>query len=71
MLMRHKQKCGEDNITTLWTSSESHLHWKNHFYKNLLYFRMYAAFEANNEKDNSSIGNETTKFFKQNPILNG
>ena len=26
MLRKHKQKCGDDNITTLRTSSESHLH---------------------------------------------
>ena len=32
MLGKHKQKCGEDNITTLKTSSESHLHWKKHFH---------------------------------------
>ena len=36
MLMKHKQKCGEDNITTLKTSNESHLHWKNHFRRNPL-----------------------------------
>ena len=71
MLMKHKQKCGEDNITTIKTSNESHLHWKNHFHKNPLYFRIYADFEADNEKDNSSIGNKTTNIYKQNPILNG
>ena len=31
MLIKHKQKCGEDNITTIKTSNESHLHWKNIF----------------------------------------
>ena len=31
MLIRHKQKCGEDNITTIKTSNESHLHWKKTF----------------------------------------
>ena len=71
MLMKHKQKCGVDNITTTKTSNESHLHWKNHFHKNPLYFRIYADFEADNEKDNSSIGSKTTNFYKQNPILNG
>ena len=34
MLMQHKQKCGDDNITTVKTSNESHLHWKKHFHKN-------------------------------------
>ena len=31
MLMKHKQKCAHDNITTLRTSKESDLHWKNIF----------------------------------------
>ena len=33
---------------------------KKHFHKNPLYFRIYADFEADNEKDNSSIGNKTS-----------
>ena len=70
--MRHKHNCGEDNKTTLRTSSESHLHWKKkHYHKNPLYFRIYADFEADNEKDISSIGNKTTNIYKQNPVLNG
>ena len=71
MLIKHKQKCGKDNITTIKTSNESHLHWKKHFHKNPIYFRIYADFEADNEKDNSSVGNKTTNIYKQNPILNG
>ena len=71
MLMKHKQTCGDDNITTIETSKESHLHWKYHFHKIPLYFRIYADFEADNEEDNSSIGNETTNIYKQNPVLNG
>ena len=70
MLLLHKQKCGEDNITTLRTSPESHLHWQKHFHKNLLYFGIYADFEADNEIDTSSVGYKTTNIFKQNPILN-
>ena len=58
--MKHKQKCGEDQITTIRTSLESHLHWKNHFHKNPLHFRLFADFEADNETDNSIIGNKTT-----------
>ena len=38
MLIIHKEKCGDDNITVIRTSNESHLHWKNHFHKNPLYF---------------------------------
>ena len=71
MLMKHKQKRGKDNITTIKTSNESHLHWKNHFHKNPLYFRIYADFEADNEKGSFIIGNKTTNINKQNPVLNG
>ena len=71
LLMKHKQKCGDDNITTIKTSNESHIYWKRHFHKNPLYFRIYADFEADNEKDNYTIGNKTTNIYKQNPILNG
>ena len=71
MLMKHKEKCGDDNITTIKTSNKSHLHWEKHFHKNPLYFRIYADFEADNEKDNRIIGNKTTNIYKQNPVLNG
>ena len=70
-LMKHKQRCGDDNLTTIKTSNESHLYWKKHFHKNPLYFSIYADFEADNEKDNSIIGNKTTNIYKQNPVLNG
>ena len=36
-----------------------------------LCFRIYADFEADNEKDSSIIGNKTTKIYQQNPVLNG
>ena len=36
MLIKHEQNCGDDNITTIKTLNESHLHWKNHFLKNPL-----------------------------------
>ena len=52
MWRKHKQKCGEDNKTTLRISSESHLHWKKNFHKNIIYFRIYAVFGADNETDN-------------------
>ena len=71
MLMKHKEKCGDDNITTTRTSNESHLHWKKHFQKNPLYFRIYSDFEADYEKDNSIVGDKTTNIYKQNPVLNG
>ena len=71
MLKIHKPKCENNDITTIRISSESHLHWKKHFHKNPLYFRIYADFEADNEKDNSIVGNKTTNIYKQNPVLNG
>ena len=44
---------------------------ESHFQKNPLFFRIYADFEADNEKDKSSLGNKTTNVYKQNPVLNG
>ena len=69
-LINHKEKCGDDNICTIRTSNESHLYWKKYFHKNPLYFRIYADFEADNEKDNSKIGNKTIIIYKHNPVLN-
>ena len=42
MLLIHKPKCENYNITTNTTSSESHLHWKHHFHKIVFYFRNIA-----------------------------
>ena len=70
MLRIHKPKCENNDITTNRTSRDSDLHWKNHFDKNPLYFRIYADFEADNEKDNSIVGNKTSNIYKQNPVLN-
>ena len=70
MLTLQKQKCESFDITTIRTSPEPHLHWKNQFHKNPLYFRIYADFEVVNELDISSIGNKTTNFLKQNWVLN-
>ena len=53
------------------TSSEPHLHWKKHFLKKPLFFKIYADFEADNETGNSIIGNKTTNIYKRNPVLNG
>ena len=71
MLNKHKPKSENNNITTIRTSKDSHFHCKKHFHKNTLYFRIYADFEADNEKNNSSIGNKTTNIYKQNPVLIG
>ena len=71
MLMKHKPKCENDNITTIRTSPDSHLQWKNHFQKNQLNFRIYADFKADTGEDDSNTGNKTTNIYKQNPVLNG
>ena len=71
MLLKHKPKCENNDITSIKTSNKSHLHWEKYFHKNPLYFRIYADFEADNEKDNTCIGNKTTNIYKQNPVLNG
>ena len=71
MLTLHKPKCEIFNITTIRTSSESYIYWKKYFPRKPVYFRIYADFEADNEKDNSSIGNKTTNFYKQNPVFIG
>ena len=70
-LVNHKEKCGDDNICTIRTSSEPHLSWKKQFQKNPMIFKIIADFEADNEIDGSSVGNKTTNIYKQNPILNG
>ena len=71
MFRMHKPNCENNDKTTIRTSDDSHLHWKNHFPKNPLYFRIYADFEADNEKDSSRMGNKATNIYKQNPVLNG
>ena len=71
MLKIHKPKCEINDIITIRTSPDSHLYWKNHFHKNPLNFRMNADFEADNEKDYSTVGNKTTNIYKQNPVLSG
>ena len=70
MLKKHKEKCQNKALTTIKTSTDSHVYWKKHFHKNPFYFRMYTDFEANSEKDNSSIGNRTTNIYNLNPVLN-
>ena len=60
MLMIHKPKCENYDITAIRTSNDSHFHWKNHFHKNLIFFSVIADFDTDNEIDDSSIGIKTT-----------
>ena len=68
LLMLHKQNCGGDNITTIRTSFESHLHWKEHFHKQP-FFRINADFEVDKETNKSSIGNKTTNIIKTQYLM--
>ena len=69
--MIQKPKCESHEMTNNTNSSDSHLHWKDHFQKNPLYFRIVADFGADSEIDNSNIGNKTTNIYEQNPVCNG
>ena len=70
-LINRKEKCGEENIFTIKTSNDSHLYWKKHFFENQLCFWIIAVFEADNEIDNSNIGNKSNSIYKQIPVLIG
>ena len=71
LIIKLKQQCIHKTITRIRTSLESQLHWKNHFHRNPQDLKIYADFEADNEKGESSIGNKITKMYKQNPVSNG
>ena len=72
MIIKHKQQCIEEEITSIKTSPESHLHGKNHFHNNSLNFRLCADFEADNEKEDSKAAcNKNTIIYKQIPVPNG
>ena len=71
MFMLHKPKSENNDITTISTSLDSHLHWEKHFHKIPLYFWIYADFQADNEEDKSIVGIKTTNIYKQNPVLSG
>ena len=62
MLVKHKKLCKENQ--KLKTSPNSHIYWKKYFQKNKLYIRIYADFEADNKKENTSIGDKTTNIYK-------
>ena len=65
MIIQHKQNCDLKEKTSIWTSSESHLHWKNYFHKNPSYFRIIADFESEKEVDKSRMGIKTANIYEQ------
>ena len=71
IILLQKPKCENNNLTTIRTSLESHLHWRKHFQKFPSYFRIETDFEADNEKDHSILGNKTTNIYLKNPVLKG
>ena len=70
-LIKHQQRCDQQEKTSIRTSDESQLYSKKHFHKNPHSFRILADFEADNEIDNSTIGDKTILIYKQNPVTNG
>ena len=70
-LRNHKEKCGDDNICTIRTSSVSHTQLNKHCYENPSCFEVYADFEVDNEINTSTKGNKTTNNYRQNPVPNG
>ena len=54
VLLKHKQRYNQQEITSIKASKESRLYWKNPTQKNPLFFRRHADFTAGNEVDNSS-----------------
>ena len=69
--MRLKPNNQQQELSSIRKSRESYLHWKKHFHKNALYFRIHADLEADIEFDNSSIGDKTNNIYKRNPNCNG
>ena len=62
--MLHEPKCETIDQTNIKISPEPHIHWKKDFQKNPSFFRIYADFEADNEKNFSSSGNKTTNIYR-------
>ena len=58
-------------MCTIKTSSDFLFPWRTYFHNNPMYFRTFADFEADNEIDNSSVGNKTVIVYKQNSVCNG
>ena len=71
VLLKHKQRSNQQEITIFRTSNESHTNWKKHLEKSVKCFRIYAGSEIVNEFDDFSIGDNSAIVFKQNPICNG
>ena len=71
VLVKHTERCEQQDITAIRLSKESHLMWKKHFHEIPQYFMIYGDFECINKIEDSDIGNKTTNIFRQNPTCNG
>ena len=71
VLMKHKDRCEQQDFTAIKLPLDKQLHWKKHYQKVPLYFRIYADFECNNSPVESNVGLHTTNIYKQNPVCNG
>ena len=72
VLINHLQNCGQQEITSIEVSKESHFYWRDHYQKNPLYFRIIGDFVADNEiEDGKIVGNKATNNCTQTSELNG
>ena len=70
--MINEPKCENYNISTVRTSSETHLHSKDHFHKNPLEFGICDNFETDHKiLVSKAVCNKTTNIYRQNLILDG
>ena len=70
-LLKHEQRCEQQEVAAIKTSNYSHLCWRKYFPKTSLCFRVLADLEPDNEVDIFNIVIKTTKLYKQNPACNG
>ena len=71
VLMKHKDRCEQQDFTAIKLPLDKQLNWKKHYQKIPLYFRIYADFECNNSPVESNVGLHTTNIYKQNLVCNG
>ena len=73
ILMEHEQRCEQHEIRAIKTSKESHLFWEKYIHENLLFRRIYADFDVDNEIDasfaNSPLGKYTSSICTKTTIL--
>ena len=72
VLIKHIERCRQQDIKVIRLSKESHLMWKKYFHKIPLYFRIYGDFECKNSiAELQHIGKKSKNVFRQNRTCNG